>query len=149
MENKKPAVSTKLQPKRGFKKFLLTLAAGTLLIGGGMAYWEYFCGHGNYDKGTLLKLSLKGNFIQTYEGVINRRMGQAGYSDADTFFFSVADKLVALQLEKAIGKVVIVHYIKYRAPLPWRGDNYNGRNLEDGQYMVDSLIKVDTGAKDF
>jgi hypothetical protein len=151
MENIKPADTGRLQPKRGFKKLLLTLAAGTLLIGGGIAYWEYFYVHyKGYDKGILLRFSLKGDVIPTYEGVLDRRMGQSGYSDADTFFFSVADKKLADSLQKVVGEKVLVHYIQYHTPLPWRGDNYNGRNQEDGQYLVDSLIKAEDPAdKDF
>ena len=142
MENTMPTNVGKLRPKRGFKKFLLTLAVGTLLVGGALSYWEYFYIYDKgYDKGILLKFSLKGNVIPTYEGVLDRRMGQAGYSDADTFFFSVADKALADTLQKTIGKKILVHYIQYHTPLPWRGDNYNGRNQEDGQYIVDSLIK--------
>jgi hypothetical protein len=142
MENTRPTEIGKLQPKRGFKKFLLSLAAGTLLVGGMITYWEYFYVYDRgYDKGILLKFSLKGDVIPTYEGVLDRRMGQAGYSDADTFFFSVADKALADTLQKAIGKKILVHYIQYHTPLPWRGDNYNGRNQQDGQYIVDSIIK--------
>ena len=45
-------------------------------------------------------------------------------------------------LNKSIGKMIKVHYVQYRKSLPWRGDNYNGKNQENGQYMIDRIEKV-------
>jgi hypothetical protein len=145
MAENKPAVKTKLQPKpnNNFKKFLLTVIAGGLLLGGVIIYWHYFYIYNKgYDKGVLVKFVQRGDVIPTYEGEINRRQAEAGYSDADTILFSVTDTFVASALKKAIGKKVRVHYNQYYGPLPWRGDNYNGQNEVDGQIIVDSLLKT-------
>jgi hypothetical protein len=32
--------------------------------------------------------------------------------------------------------------VQYRRSLAWRGDNYNGRNQEPGQYVVDRIEQV-------
>jgi len=153
MGQTKPVVSGKLQPKpnNSFKKFLLTVMLGALLMGGAIIYWHYFYPfHKGYDKGVLLRFSQQRDLFSTCEGVLDHRAVQSGYSDADTLFFSVTDTALTRALEKVVGKKVLVHYDQYHGPIPWRGNNYNGQNLIDGQYVIDSLIRTeDSTATDF
>ena len=68
--------------------------------------------------------------------------GQVRSINTNNFLFSVADLKVADSLDKVIGKSVKIHYIQYRKSLPWRGDNYNGKNQENGQYLIDRIESV-------
>jgi hypothetical protein len=70
------------------------------------------------------------------------RSVQGGSINTNNFYFSVTDIALADSLDKVSSKTVKVHYIQYRKSLPWRGDNYNGRNQENGQYIVDRIISV-------
>ena len=58
------------------------------------------------------------------------------------FYFSVIDGKIADSLDKVSNKTVKVHYTQYRKSLPWRGENYNGKNQENGQYIVDRIVNV-------
>jgi hypothetical protein len=138
--------SAKLQPKKGFKKFLWRLFFTMLLVAGLLFYWHfYFVYDAGNREGILFKFSDKGNFFKTYEGEIVQpglRPAQSGSINTNNFFFSVTKKKLADSLGKITGKNVLVHYSKYHGSLPWRGDNYNPENQEDGQYIVDSIITV-------
>jgi hypothetical protein len=73
----------------------------------------------------LQKFSRKGNIFKTYEGemILSSVQSNKNVSIAsEKFLFSVADKEVALQLEKMQGKAVVVHYTQKNNTLPWRGD---------------------------
>jgi hypothetical protein len=70
------------------------------------------------------------------------RSVQGGTINTNNFFFSVSDVKLADTLDKCIGKSVKVHYIQYRKSLPWRGENYNGKNQENGQYIIDRVENV-------
>ena len=52
------------------------------------------------------------------------------------------DQKIADSLEANIGKNVKLHYTQYRKSLPWRGDNYNGKNIETGQYIIDRIESI-------
>lgn len=67
---------------------------------------------------------------------------RGGAINTNNFFFSVSDVKLADTLDKCIGKSVKVHYIQYRKSLPWRGENYNGKNQENGQYIIDRIENV-------
>ncbi len=111
----------------------------------GYVYWYYYNPFSDgYREGVLQKFSRKGNLFKTYEGeIIQRGFGQAGRGfNAQYFYFSVADIEIADSLENCLGKSVKIHYTQYRKGLPWRGDNYNNDNRENGQYMVDEIAEV-------
>ena len=152
MEGSKSVPPGKLQPKKGFKKFLWRLFFILLLSGALVFYWHYYFiyDEGNRE-GILFKFSDKGNIFKTYEGEIVQpglRSAQAGSINTNNFFFSVINKKLADSLVKITGKNVLVHYNKYHGSLPWRGDNYNAENQEDGQYIVDSIITVSAPVND-
>jgi hypothetical protein len=109
-------------------------------------YWFYYRSYGDgFREGYFQKFSRKGNIFKTYEGELllegfgARGLPRGNNFSANYFYFSVIDEPIADSLEKSIGKTVKVHYTQYLRSLPWRGDNYNVKNLEDGQYIVDRI----------
>ena len=125
----------------------ITFFLAFILLGGIAAYvyWYYYNPYSDgYREGVLQKFSRKGNLFKTYEGeIIQLGFGQrTGYLNAQYFYFSVDDKKIADSLEASLGKVVKLHYTQYRKHLPWRGENYNDRNEEKGQYIVDGIANV-------
>lgn len=126
--------------KVSFLVVLLILIFGVVFV-----YWNYYnvYSKGNRD-GRLLKFSKKGNVFKTYEGQLQYgtgTMSNAGFNPS-YFYFSVSDEAVADSLNKCSGKMVVLHYLQYRRSLPWRGDNYNGKNQEKGQYIIDQVVSV-------
>jgi hypothetical protein len=117
-----------------------------LLFGAGYIYWFYYNSFSDGTRdGVLYKFSRKGNIFKTYEGEMVQpglRSVQGGTINTNNFFFSVSDVKLADTLDKCIGKSVKVHYIQYRKSLPWRGENYNGKNQENGQYIIDRIENV-------
>ncbi|HAD34909.1 MAG TPA: hypothetical protein DCF44_10520 [Chitinophagaceae bacterium] len=117
-----------------------------LLFGAGYIYWFYYNSFSDGTRdGILYKFSRKGNIFKTYEGEMIQpglRSVQGGTINTNNFFFSVSDVKLADTLDKCIGKSVKVHYIQYRKSLPWRGENYNGKNQENGQYIIDRIENV-------
>jgi hypothetical protein len=117
-----------------------------LLFGAGYIYWFYYNSFSDGSReGVLYKFSRKGNIFKTYEGEMIQpglRSIQGGSINTNNFYFSVADMKLADSLNHIIGKNVKVHYVQYRKSLPWRGDNYNGKNQENGQYLIDRIESV-------
>lgn len=121
-----------------------------LLVLTGYVYWFYYRSYGDgYREGYFQKFSRKGNIFKSYEGEMvlegfgTKRMPKNTSFSANYFYFSVIDEQIADSLEQCIGKVVKVHYTQYLRSLPWRGDNYNNKNQERGQYIVDRIEKVE------
>src|ERR1043166_5361613 len=113
-----------------------------LIVVAGWVYWYYY---NVYSEGTreglVEKFSRKGSVFKTWEGEMQQQgfgqRGGAGNYSSKVFYFSVTDDAVADSLEHgAQGKIVRLHYKQYRRSLSWRGENYNGRNEENGQYIV-------------
>ncbi len=128
------------------KKTIFLALLFILLFASGYVYWIYYNSFSDGTReGVLYKFSRKGNIFKTYEGEIIQpglRSIQGGSINTNNFLFSVADLKVADSLDKVIGKSVKIHYIQYRKSLPWRGDNYNGKNQENGQYLIDRIESV-------
>lgn len=128
------------------KKTIFLALLFILLFASGYVYWFYYNSFSDGTReGVLYKFSRKGNIFKTYEGEIIQpglRSIQGGSINTNNFLFSVADLKVADSLDKVIGKSVKIHYIQYRKSLPWRGDNYNGKNQENGQYLIDRIESV-------
>jgi hypothetical protein len=124
--------------------FLSTLFL--LLFVAGYIYWFYFNSFSDGSReGVLIKFSRKGNIFKTYEGELVQpgfRSVQGGVINSNVFLFSVSDISLAAKLNNASGKTIKVHYVQYRKCLPWRGENYNGRNQENGQYMIDRIEDI-------
>lgn len=113
--------------------------------------WFYY--YNIYSEGSrygmLKKFSRKGNIFKTYEGeivILDLFSNGMKGSSSNTFYFSVADPKVANDLQAILdngeSKFITVHYLQYRKNLPWRGENYNGRNGDEnvGQYIVDKVV---------
>ncbi len=124
-----------------FLGFLLFALLSTAYV-----YWYYFDLFSEGSRpGILIKFSKKGNIFKTFEGEIIQegyRSRTQGTINSNNFYFSVEDQSIADSLNAVIGKTVKLHYKQYRKSLPWRGDNYNGKNEELGQYIVDKIEKV-------
>jgi hypothetical protein len=114
----------------------------------GYIYWFYYRSFGDgYRDGYFQKFSRKGDLFKTYEGELvlqgfGTRMVAQGNISANYFYFSVVDEAIADSLEHCIGKMLKVHYTQYKRSLPWRGDDYNARNQDKGQYIVDRIDQV-------
>lgn len=118
----------------GLFALLLILSIGVYV------YWNYMK---IYDdgvrEGVVQKFSRKGDIFKTYEGeLLGGGFGRvnAGFQ-AQYFYFSVEDPQVASFIEQNAGKNLTLHFIRYKKNLPWRGENYNAKNQEPGQYIVD------------
>jgi hypothetical protein len=128
------------------RKFIFIVVVLFLLGLTVYVYWFYYRSYGDgFREGYFQKFSRKGNIFKTYEGELllegfgARGLPRGNNFSANYFYFSVIDEPIADSLEKSIGKTVKVHYTQYLRSLPWRGDNYNVKNLEDGQYIVDRI----------
>ena len=108
-------------------------------------YWNYFFVYSDgYREGVLNKFSTKGMVFKTHEGelLMPGVVPTMNQLSNNFFYFSAIDHKVTRRLEKAIGKKVKLHYIQFNGSLPWRGDNYEERNKEEGQYVVDEVVSV-------
>ena len=128
------------------RKIIFLIVLVLLVVVGGWVYWYYYNVKSEGTReGMVQKFSRKGNMFKTWEGeMVQQGFGQRGGTfNANYFYFSVANDRIADSLEHgALGKIVRVHYVQYRRNLPWRGENYNGRNQEPGQYIVDRIEEV-------
>lgn len=108
------------------KKFISIFSIVVILSLAGFVYWKYvFTYSSGYRSGLLQKFSHKGTFFKTYEGemILSSIRSNANVAIAsEKFLFSVAQKDVALQMEKLQGRMVTVHYRNKNGTLPWRGD---------------------------
>ncbi len=150
MNDIKSTDAVKLTPKSSssFKGFLWKFILVLLLLSAGYIYWFYFNQYSDGEQsGIINKLSHKGNIFKTYEGFMtsvtpNTIITQQSANDRRTLYFSVVDKAIADSINAIENKIIKVHYVQYRKSLPWRGENYNGKNAEDGQYIVDKILQV-------
>lgn len=129
------------------RKFIFLFILFMLLFGTGYVYWFYYNSYSDGSRvGVLIKFSRnKGNIFKTHEGEMVQqglRSMNGGAINTNNFYFSVADLILADSLENCTGKLIKVHYIQYRKSLPWRGENYNGKNQENGQYIIDRIESV-------
>ena len=101
-------------------------------------YFKYgFTYSKGYRAGLLQKFSEKGVIFKTYEGelILSSVESNANVAIAsEKFLFSVADEVLAKQMEQIQGKHVVVHYKEKNGALPWRGDS---------NYVVDSVRVAD------
>jgi len=116
------------------KKFIIYLSLILIVTVGLSVYWKYCFDYSEgYRAGLLQKFSRKGNIFKTYEGelILSSVQSNANVTIAsEKFFFSVTDKMVALQLEKVQGEAIVVHYREKNGTLPWKGES---------TYFVDSV----------
>jgi hypothetical protein len=120
-------------------RIFLIILTFLLLCAMGFIYWKYFFVFSTGDReGLLNKFSNKGMMYKTYEGelLMPGMVAGAGQLSSNYFYFSVMDSSVAETLSDGIGKKVKVRYQQYNTALPWRGEDYDEKNSEKGQYIV-------------
>jgi hypothetical protein len=101
--------------------FIFKIILISVLIGGLLVYWFFFNVYSNGErKGTLIKLTKKGNVFKTIEGEMWLSCRQM--VNAEKFYFSVADEKVADSLMDLQDECLQITYQQFRRTLPWRGD---------------------------
>lgn len=132
-ELKQTEVSKK---KNGFQKkasrFFRNVLIIIFLVGGFAVYWFFFNKYSDGErKGTLIKITHKGNVFKTDEGEMWLSCRQT--MNPEKFFFSVNNDSLAKVLKNLQDECVQVTYVQYRAILPWRGDS---------KYIVTGVIPI-------
>ena len=93
-----------------------------ILLGVFLIYWFFYNKYGEGErKGTLIKITHKGNIFKTDEGEMWLSCRQT--MNPEKFYFSVTNDSIATVLKNLQDECVQVTYVQYRATLPWRGDN--------------------------
>ena len=116
------------------RRILKIIVLSLLVILAGYIYWFYYNVYSDGErKGTLIKVSKKGNLFKTYEGEMWLSCRQM--VNAEKFLFSVTDSKLADSLANLQDECIQVNYIQYRRSLPWRGDN---------QYVITGFKKTGT-----
>jgi hypothetical protein len=114
------------------KGFLWKAGILILLVGALFVYWFYFNVYSEGErKGTLIKITRKGNAFKTVEGEMWLSCRQT--INAEKFFFSVTDRSLADSLKNLQDECLQLTYKQYRKTLPWRGDS---------QYIVTGFKRV-------
>lgn len=95
-------------------------------------YWDFFKVYSDgVRKGTLVKITRKGNVFKTYEGEMWLSCRQV--VNVEKFLFSISDQALADSLTNLQDQCVEVEYKQYSRTLPWRGDS---------QYIVYGFKRV-------
>ena len=120
-------------------KVISIISVIVLLALGGFCYFRYWFPYAEgTDTGELNYFSYQGVVFKTYEGKViqsglrSKAANTAGVA-SNEFVFSVEDERVADSLMHCTGKQVELHYKRYFAPLPWRGQSV---------FVVDSICFV-------
>lgn len=93
-----------------------------LLIAAGIIYWLYFNVYSYGErKGTLIKVTRKGNVFKTDEGEMWLSCRQT--VNPEKFYFSVVDDKLYDSLKDLQDECVTLTYKQFRRTLPWRGDS--------------------------
>ena len=104
------------------KSFIWKILFLIVLIVAFFVYWFYFNVYSNGErKGTLIKLTTKGNVFKTVEGEMWLSCRQV--VNAEKFYFSITDKKLADSLTNLQDECLQVTYKQHRKSLPWRGDS--------------------------
>jgi hypothetical protein len=104
---------------RGFlwKTILIILLIAAILV-----YWFFYNVYSDGErKGTLIKITKKGNVFKTVEGEMWLSCRQM--MNAERFYFSVEDQKLADSLKVLQDECIQLTYKQYRKSLPWRGDS--------------------------
>ena len=120
--------SWKNRIRRNFRAFLFFVFLALAFC----VYWFYFNVYSDGErKGTLIKITHKGNIFKTDEGEMWLSCRQT--VNAEKFYFSVTNDSIALVLKNLQDECIQLTYKQYRARLPWRGDS---------KYIVTGVIKI-------
>ena len=104
------------------KSFIWKIILVILLIAAVLIYWFFFNVYSDGErKGTLIKLTKKGNVFKTVEGEMWLSCRQI--VNPEKFYFSVTDKNLIDSLTNLQDECVQVTYEQHRRTLPWRGDS--------------------------
>lgn len=123
-----PKKTWKDRLRKNFRMFLVLL----VLLAGLLIYWFYFNVYSDGErKGTLIKITHKGNIFKTDEGEM--WLSCRNTVNAEKFFFSVTNDSIALVLKNLQDECVQLTYKQYRGVLPWRGDS---------KYIVTGVVKI-------
>jgi hypothetical protein len=124
----KPEKGWRKKLRRNFRKFLFFL----FLITAFLVYWFFFNVYSDGErKGTLIKITHKGNVFKTDEGEM--WLSCRNTINAEKFYFSVTNDSIAGTLKSLQDECIQLTYKQYRATLPWRGDS---------KYIVTGVIKL-------
>jgi hypothetical protein len=103
-----------------------------ILLGAFAIYWFFFNKYGDGErKGTLIKITHRGNIFKTDEGEMWLSCRQT--MNPEKFYFSVTNDSLTILLKNLQDECVQVTYVQYRGSLPWRGDN---------KYIVTGVIPI-------
>jgi len=104
------------------RKIIIISVAVILLILSFLIYWNYYNVYSDGErKGTLIKITKKGNIFKTVEGEMWLSCRQV--VNAEKFFFTIRDQKVAETLMHLQDECIQVTYKQYRKTFPWQGDN--------------------------
>lgn len=124
----KPEKSWRKKLRRNFRTVMFFL----FLLAAFLVYWFYFNVYSDGErKGTLIKITHKGNVFKTDEGEM--WLSCRNTINAEKFFFSVTNDSIANTLKSLQDECIQLTYKQYRAILPWRGDS---------KYIVTGVIKI-------
>lgn len=113
-------------------RFVFKILFFILLVCAILVYWFFFnVFSAGERKGTLVKMTKKGNVFKTIEGEMWLSCRQV--VNAEKFYFSVTDEAVADSLMRMQDECIQITYRQYRKKLAWRGDS---------EYVVVSFEKV-------
>jgi hypothetical protein len=114
--------------RRNFRTFLFIC----FLILAFLVYWFFFNVYSDGErKGTLIKITHKGNVFKTDEGEM--WLSCRNTVNAEKFYFSVTNDSIAVVLKNMQDECIQLTYKQYRGVLPWRGDS---------KYIVTGVIKM-------
>jgi len=117
--------------RRNFRTFLFII----FLVLAFCVYWFYFNVYSDGErKGTLIKITHKGNLFKTDEGEMWLSCRQT--VNAEKFYFSVINDSINNILKNLQDECIQLTYKQYRAKLPWRGDS---------KYIATGVIKIQSG----
>ena len=103
-----------------------------ILVLGFVIYWNYYKTYSDgIRKGTLVKITHKGNIFKTYEGEMYLSCREV--VNVEKFQFSISDKKLADTLANLQDQCIEVEYSQYKKTLPWRGDS---------EYLVKGFKRV-------
>ena len=104
------------------KSFLWKFILVILLIAAVAIYWFYYNVYSEGErKGTLIKITRKGNVFKTVEGEMWLSCRQV--VNAEKFYFSIISKSLADSLANLQDECLQLTYKQYRKNLPWRGES--------------------------
>ena len=102
--------------------FLWKIILVVVILVVGLVYWFFFNVYSAGErKGTLIKITKKGNVFKTVEGEMWLSCRQM--MNAEKFYFSIEDQKLTDSLESLQDECVQLSYKQYRRTLPWRGDS--------------------------